>query len=271
MSINIKNLYKLNTKEDYFNGHKILGIYCMVHFIIRCILWIKTGNMQFDSSRYTFLSIIPHLHLSISSLIFKLPHNRNKLIPIMYPEFRLHSIIFALRSIIITLLFWFNKQYLYELRAVIVILTMLLSDFATSHFEDYGTTTRDMPNNLQGRSFIRYFYAISQIIGTMHCLFSTKIDQVFIILIPIQIGAFLKTLAKKGIINTNNVNFLYILTLLTNFIYSRTNNILETGFLTGTEKHSLTILFCFFRFYYNTNKYLLWNIIILYGILSNNF
>ena len=95
----------------------------------------------------------------------------------------------------------------------------------------------------------------------MHCIFSTKVDQVFIILIPIQVAALLKTLNKKGIISTSEVNIYYILLLLSNFLYSRTTILPELGSLYGYQKHTMTFLFCLLRFRFNCNKYILWSIV----------
>jgi hypothetical protein len=268
--VNFQNFYKLNTREDHFNLHKIFGSITLLHLIIRCSFWIIDGYMHLDNinanSHYKWLtpiSLIPHIFLSLSSLLFHLPENRNYSYATIYPEFRLHSIFFAMRSIIIVFLFWLGKDYLYYFRCLVVLLTMLCADLATYFYSDknYKTTTREMPNPLPQNIFIKYFYAISQVIGTMHCIFSTKVDQVFIILIPIQVAALLKTLNKKNIISTAEVNLYYIILLLSNFLYSKTNILPELGNLDGYQKHTITILFCILRFKYNINKYLLWSIV----------
>jgi len=262
--VNLINLYKLNTKEDHYNLHKIFGSLTLLHLIIRCYLWITDGYMHFDNGWITPISLIPHIFLSLSSLIFYLPETRNYTYATIYPEFRLHSIIFAMRSIIIVFLFWLGNDYLYYFRCLIVLLTMILADLSTLFYKNknYKTTTREMPNPLPQNIYIKYFYSISQVMGTMHCIFSTKVDQIFIILIPIQVAALLKTLNKKNIISTKEVNIYYIILLLSNFLYSRTNILPELGNLTGYEKYFITFLFCLLRFKFNINKYILWSIVI---------
>lgn len=267
MSVNFKNLNKLFTQEDRYNIHKILGFTSLIHFIYRIKLWIEYGNMNFDSTIFTPLSLTPHLLLSLSSLLIKIPTKRNTNLPLIYPEFRLHSIIFAIRSIIIILCIWCGDKVL---RTFIVILTMILADQATEYYKNLnnGTTTRDMPNNLKGKSIIKYLYAVSQFIGTAQCIHSTRIDQIFLILIPIQVGAFLKTLARKNILTTNGVNFYYIITLLIPYIYTYTTNLKDNSHLTGLEKHIMTLFVIILRFKYNFNKYLLWSIVSLIYLIT---
>ena len=260
--VNSNHFYKLFTKEDHLNIHKIFGLLSLVHLLIRCYFWISCGYMHLDSY-ITPLTLIPHILLSFSSLFFRLPDKRNYAYATIYPEFRWHSIIFAMRSIIIVFLFWLGDKYLYYGRCLVVLLTMILADLATYNYKDknYQTTTRSMANPLPQNIWIKYFYAISQVIGTMHCIFSTKVDQVFIILIPIQVSALLKTLNKKNIISTSEVNIYYIILLLTNFLYSRTNILPELGKLNGYQKHSLTFIWCLLRFKFNCNKYILWSLV----------
>jgi len=273
LKFNTNNLYKLFTHEDHYNVHKICGILCLVHFIYRISLWFSTKNMQFDSSIITPLSLLPHACLSLSSLLIKLPSKRNTNIPLIYPEFRLHSIIFAFRSIIIMLIIWFNNPYLNITRPFIVILTMLLADKSTSYYKNLenGTTTRNMPNELKGKSLIKDFYGLSQLIATAQCIHSTRIDQIFLILIPIQVGALLKTLARKGILTTNGVNFYYIVTLLFPYLYTQTTNVIDVSPLSGIQKHIMTACIMFLRFNYNINKYILWYVVNLAYLFPEMF
>jgi hypothetical protein len=94
-----RNVHKLMTKEDGHFGHvhKIIGITALGHYFYRTYLLFTTGSMQFDSSKFTLCCILLHMVLSVSSFIFKIPNNRINSAPMIYPEFRLHSIIFAYR------------------------------------------------------------------------------------------------------------------------------------------------------------------------------
>ena len=131
------NVHKLATKEDghYGHIHKIIGSAALAHYAYRTYLLVTTGSMQFDSSMFTLYCILLHMVLSGSSFIFKIPSNRINSAPMIYPEFRLHSVIFAYRSLIVMILMWAAKRYdtVYPLyfRGVIVLLTMVAADAVT--------------------------------------------------------------------------------------------------------------------------------------------
>ena len=131
------NVHKLVTKEDGHFGHvhKIIGTAALAHYAYRAYLLITTGSMQFDAGLFTLCCILLHMLLSVSSFIFKIPNNRINSAPMIYPEFRLHSIIFAYRSLIVMLLMWASKRWdtvlpLY-FRGVVVMLTMVAADSVT--------------------------------------------------------------------------------------------------------------------------------------------
>ena len=131
------NVHKLITKEDGHFGHihKFIGIAALAHYAYRSYLLLTTGSMQFDASIFTLNCILLHMVLSASSFIFKIPNNRINSAPMIYPEFRLHSIIFAYRSLIVMLLMWASKRWdtvlpLY-FRGVVVMLTMVAADAVT--------------------------------------------------------------------------------------------------------------------------------------------
>jgi len=144
-------LRKLVTKEDgkYYHVHKILGILSLGHYIYRFMETFQYGHMRFDDSWCTLICIIIHTLLSCSSMIFHLPTIRNPTAPMIWPEFRLHSIIFALRSLIIMFLHWFSLRYdvikMLGLRAAVVLLTMVFADEATRISPPQGSTMRVMP------------------------------------------------------------------------------------------------------------------------------
>lgn len=134
------NVHKLMTKEDGHFGHihKIIGTAALTHYGYRAYLLLTTGSMQFDSSMFTLYCIILHMVLSMSSFIFKIPNNRINSAPMIYPEFRLHSIIFAYRSLIVMLLMWASKRWDITLplyfRGVVILLTMVAADVVTNRY-----------------------------------------------------------------------------------------------------------------------------------------
>lgn len=202
--IRLHNIPKLFTKEDFYHAHKVLGIFCLYHYLYRLYLFLQTGTMKFDDSPFTFFSIAAHFTLSISSMIFKIPENRIRSSPMIYPEFRLHSIVFASRSLAIMLLLYFSRKFNAVLphyfRGLIVLITMVLADVITNSFKDQGKTMRAMPfpdyipNSF--RDILNRFYSISQIFATAQMIFSIGLDEAFLVLFPIQIAAFLMTCVR---------------------------------------------------------------------------
>jgi len=227
ISMKPANFHKMITKEDGHFGHvhKIIGITALAHYIYRAYLLVTTGSMQFDSSIATLYCIMLHALLSGSSFIFKIPNSRVRSAPMIYPEFRLHSIIFAYRSLIIMVLMWISKRYditfpLY-LRGVVILLTMFAADTVTNSFKDQGTTMRanPMPSYLStiNKGRLNMFYSICQIVGTSLIMFSYHLDEVFAVVFPIQMGALLMTMVRKSIITTGASHLYYTVILLSNF------------------------------------------------------
>lgn len=97
----------------------------------------------------------------------------------IYPEFRLHSTIFAYRSLIVMLLQWaslrFHTVYPLYLRGIVVLVTMICADAVTKAYKDQGTTMRGMPFPEYVpeilRNSLNLFYSVSQIFATAEVIF----------------------------------------------------------------------------------------------------
>ena len=144
VGVRTENFMKMITKEDghFFHIHKIIGMLVLTHYIYRFYMVLTTGSMQFDSSLFTPYCILLHMLLSGSSFIFRISEKRIQSAPMIYPEFRLHSIIFAYRSLIVMLLMWasvyFEVPFLLYLRGPVVLVTMVLADVVTNAYKDQG-------------------------------------------------------------------------------------------------------------------------------------
>jgi hypothetical protein len=146
--IKFENINKLVTKEDNYYVHKLLGLFCLVNFTYRYISLFFFGTMKLKYD-YDIICISLHGLLSISSLIFHISQQRHKSLPIIYPEFRLHSIIFAMRSIFCTILHYIHVP-LYS-KMLVCLLTNISADIVTYKYKIYNnennisTTMRNMP------------------------------------------------------------------------------------------------------------------------------
>ena len=288
VKINFYNTIKLFTKEDsyYYNSHKILGGISLINYSYRFYLWYNYGEMFIKNDIFNITLIFGHALLSGSSFIFKLSSNRIKVTPIIWSEGRLHSIIFAYRSIFIMyafILYWYtHNEVLNYLRGIIVLLTILCADNVTDYYklhlktlDQNDSTMRKMPSPVYiSQKFmnnLNIFYSISQILATINCIFAINIDRVFIILLPIQIAMFLMTLAKKNIITSGGWHLWYTIALLTNYIIPLYSIKLHFDIYEKIIFFSLSFLFITLRLRYNWDKYFLWiSVIIVHWLILYN-
>ena len=273
MSLKLSHLPKLlGRREDSFHIHKLLGLTCLIHYSYRFYEWKNNLEMSFTNDYRTLAVIIIHTMLSISSLIFHIPTIRNPVSPMIYPEFRAHSIIFALRSLVVMICHYFSLPPVS--RTLTVISTICAADLATKYYIPQGSTMRAMPfpewisDNY--RKIWNYFYSVSQVFATLECLMRYDMSHAFMVLFPIQLAAFLMTCVRKGIITNQGWHIYYTLSLLTTFFYANTCN------LSLTPKdlllyRSFAIAFIIVRFYFKGNKYLLWSLIVIIYHLSFMF
>lgn len=250
---------KFFTHEDHYNIHKLLGITSVIHFLYRFYLIYRNGQAGFDNTNVHYVVLL-HGLLSVSSLMFRIPSNRVKKQPMIYPEFRLHSILFALRSLLVML---FHNYSI--VRAYIGIATLVGADIVT-YFLKKDTTMRGMPFSDSVPTWFRKnlntFYSVSQVMATMNTMKSQNIDSSFMILFPIQIAAFLMTCVRKGLIGADGWHILYTMSLLMNYVHGF---YCYNGDLWGMVNYmSFIILFCVLRFKFNVNKYILWSSVIYF-------
>jgi len=197
-----KRLAGLFTKEDTFNIHKTFGIGCLLHFLYR-FAFIGTADMGFSGTYQTLGCIAWHFMLSTTSLIFRIPIKRIAEGSRIWPEYRLHSIVFACRSLACMITVWAEQRLgattlHYEVNAAIVIATLAAADFSTWWVGPGGRSSTIQ--HLDAPPAMRYFFSVMQFHATAGCLvgirrFSTQFFYVWII----QFTAFLMTLRRKNL------------------------------------------------------------------------
>jgi hypothetical protein len=269
---------KLYTKEDgaFFHVHKILGVLALCHYIYRFHEWYMYGYMQFDGSWSTLALIFTHTGLSTSSMIFHIPNIRNRAAPMIWPEFRLHSIIFAMRSLVAmvyqwTLLHFFGTapmQGLWDLRPYMVVVGIMMADFVTRWYPPQGSTMRVMPFPKYVPEWFVYalniYYSICQVYATMEILTRSTMAYPFMILFPIQIAAFLMTCVRKSIITAAGWHFWYASSLMTTATYVILSSDPERKSPSQLLLYNCCIVFFVVeRFVFKINKYKLWACVIL--------
>ena len=264
----IENIFKLNTKEDRFHIHKFLGIVSLSNFIYRYYLLFSYGNI-FLNTNYDMGLLCIHTGLSVSSLIFHIPNKRHSNLPMIYPEYRLHNIVFALRSILCCFIDFYIVQYKLYYKMSICILTMLSADYITKIYaEPNNFTMRSMPYSelipLIEQNKITMFYTLQQISATLFMLMN--MNSAFSPLFAIQISSFLMTLVRKSIITSNTWHLLYSGSLIINIVVLNSFNSLQfIHIVFGTQYIK------YLRLKLKLNKYFCWiSLFIIFRFLDLN-
>jgi hypothetical protein len=227
---------KLVTREDPLHAHKLLGAACLAHYAYRYARYFGSGgvDMGFDvRSPWTAAWIVLHAALSLTSLVFRLPANRVKGAPMIWPEFRAHSIVFALRSLLVMAVHLLvpnlaglppaGERAVYVIgKTAAVFATLAVADAATGAYKSVHLTMRGMPfpDALPepARRALNAFYAVSQLLATMQMLFCDSIDAAFMVLMPIQMAAFLMTCVRKGLLTSGGWHLWYAAALGSNYL-----------------------------------------------------
>jgi len=201
----MQGLAKLNTGEDPYGLHKSLGVFALLHY---CWRFARVGrqDMGFGPTAGTLVCLLLHAALSCSSLVFSIPQRRIKEGSRIWPEYRLHSIIFALRSLAYLLLLWAERvagaaEPWHCGNVAIVFGALLAADAASrSCGEEFRSRTirdMDVPNPL-----LQFGFSCVQLHATTAILLGTRrFSAQFVILLVIQFTAFMMTLRRKNIVS----------------------------------------------------------------------
>lgn len=264
------NLSIFNIK--IYNFHKIFGFSSLSLFFINFIASLY--NLQlFKNYKYLYFTIFIHIMTSYSSLIFKvLSHKNVNNTYQIWEELRFHNMTFSTRQMILLYIHHlYSVNYMqfidYKLyKFIIVILTSLVADFITMIHGTSGISTV-RGDNYKKDTFIlklgKYFFSYGQLylIYLMLTRDDNIMNTIYFGLIPIQLSAFIMTLKFKNIISNNVGHLLYSLTILFDLFIST--------FVESNDKiySELFIVFCicFYRFYFNISKYLIWFIVFIFN------
>jgi len=232
---------KIFTKEDPQNIHKCCGLFALLHFTFRFYQMMfgdisaGFGNRNGSGpSFWTMVCLIPHVFLSFSSLMFhSVPKERIVGAPMIWQEFRAHSIIFASRSLVGSVCAWISVSCNHEplirnkvvaMNSLTIIATIFSADIATKRLRvsEKESTTATLPYwegaSVTTQRRFKKFYAYSQFLATLACLSMANPCWAFAVLLPIQLAAFLMTMVRKGFISTKTYHFVYAGSLILPYI-----------------------------------------------------
>lgn len=269
----LENTRRLLTKEDSFHFHKTLGLICLLHYIYRFTEWYGYRGIYLgDTPELVLATIALHMALSASSFIFRIPQNRVKAAPMIWPEFRAHSVLFAWRSLLTMAIMVSVQGPIAEVaRIAIAMGTLIAADVASNHYKrldnKLGTTMRGMPPpagvSQTFMAWLNFYYSFSQVLATLTILYVPDLGSVFWLLLPIQLAAFLMTLVRKSIITAAGWHWWYAVSLLVNYMYGVTcSGVCRMHPLEHAGFWASAFVFSAARFGFRANKYALWAVII---------
>ena len=245
----------LITHHDPFHVHKILGVLALLHFLYRLFNVLTTGyaftawETQEGGRWAPLLAIALHGLLSWSSLLLPLTKKRILTAPMIWPEFRLHSIAFASRHVLGTaaclLGLWtvgsqqeqidfgsvtsdtmlpaiVQRLYTLAVRSALVLGTSHAAGIITKHMgsaEDRTTNSMPYPPGTSaalGQQF-KAFYATAQFHATTQAV-AGDATMAFTPLFAIQGAPLLMTLVRKGKVGATLYHVVYTLTLLVPYV-----------------------------------------------------
>ena len=264
----LQNATKLAVSKEesrYYHVHKILGVCCLSHYIYRFCLW--GSDLGFGREPVWFLWALCGMHtlLSSTSLLFHIPSNRVQSGPMIWPEFRIHSIIFAYRSLAAMALVLADLSTPVT-RTLALFATLIAADLSTAYYKMLAptddTTMRGMPFpayvGRRTRDAVNLFYSTCQVFATLTLLYSPELAPAFLILFPIQIAAFLMTCVRKSIITSAAWHGYYTAALCLNYVHGMAWKRADEP---DWSFWACGVLFCLARFQFRANKYVLWGLI----------
>ena len=240
---------RLVTHEDPLHVHKMLGACALAHFAYRFGSLVVRGTMGLECSVVDVALVACHAALSLTSLVFRIPVRRHERLPMIYPEFRAHSVVFALRSVGCCLLAMYGVGA--WLRAAVCFAVMLAADAASARHAE-GTTMRAMPfeegTTAAQRRAVTLYHSLSQAHATAFMLLGA--DAAFAPLLAIQLAAFLMTLVRKGFISATTWHVAYTASLAVCVFAVSGSEYVWTG--------AVGALFAVARMWLGASKYLVW-------------
>jgi hypothetical protein len=212
---------QLVTKDDPFHVHKTLGILCLISYAIRFSqFYSKESDMAFGAyPEYTLPTLMLHMVLNLSSFEFKIPPKRISSGYRIWPEYRIHSFVFLMRSLLSMGLTWYesvnNLPPDYRWNLLIVMATMAAADYGSSISDHRSGFARQ----LDVQPAVKYFFSMMQFGATtisLHGIRRYSLHYIFCMII--QCNAFFMTIRRKNLASHTVLVGLYGIMLITGFV-----------------------------------------------------
>lgn len=238
---------QLVTKEDFMHVHKTLGLSCLLSYVFRIS---QTGPSDMGFARFPALTVptlVLHLLLNLTALEFKIPARRISSGYRIWPEYRLHSLVFLCRSLAVMAVFWYEQTYNkapnYDWNLAIIIVGMIAADLSSYSQRQFSSSTiRD----LDTAEWVKFVFSVAQFCGSANILYGMRhrYSMHMLSITVVQCNAFLMTVRRKNLAGHTTLVTLYGLALLISMVvcvyeYWRVG---EIGFLTAATISQVTVL-----------------------------
>jgi len=195
---------KLSTREDRWHGHKLLGLYALLHFAYRYhAFFAGADDMGFaDQNGWSSAaSLAPHLLLQLSGLTFSIPRRRIVTGSRIWPEYRWHALVFTLRSLVLMAIAVRYPHAETCLPPLLVVLcAMAAAEYFTAWYARRGESSRTI-RDLAAPAGAQYLMSATQFHATTGCLLTRgRLSVQLVSLCVIQSAAFVMTLQRRGLI-----------------------------------------------------------------------
>jgi hypothetical protein len=210
---------QLITKEDPYHVHKILGILCLISFVFR-FYNVGESDMGFDLYPHlTIPTMLLHFSLNLSSFLFRIPKKRITHGGRIWPEYRIHSLVFVTRSLMV-MAWYLLERYCgwepnYFVNYAIIMFTFLINDMTSL----YVIEEKYQSNSVRGldmRPTFKFLFSMAQFNATANQLLGMRRFTIpFLVLFPVQTTAFIGTLQRKNLIGYIGL-LLYAIVILNN-------------------------------------------------------
>lgn len=222
----------LITRDDPLQLHKTLGALCLVSFLFRIAQMGQRSDMGFATHpEWTIPTIVLHLLLNLSAFQFRLPKRRIAGGYRIWPEYRLHSLVFLARSLAVIGLYYYELIYQiqepkYIWNLWIVLLAMMAADLGS---QSQGNYQSNSIRDLEIPTAVQFLFSSAQFLGTGNLVFGLRrctMHMLFVMIV--QVNAFLMTLRRKNLASQSVLVSLYgILLLLA--VFTCANEYLTVG------------------------------------------
>jgi hypothetical protein len=214
---------QLITKEDPYHIHKTLGILCLCSFVWR-YAHVGSSDMGFLSHpQYTIPTLCLHFLLTASAFEFKIPNRRIKDGTRIWPEYRMHAMVFLCRSLLVIGMYWYEEENdmprWYDFNFFVVIASMVAADLCSASVgkENQSNSIRDIDTH----PAVKYFFSVVQFFATSGYLMGwRRYSFPFLAVMIVQLTPFLGTLRRKNLIGRNLGTFLYGVFLVSSYVIS---------------------------------------------------